>query len=323
MKCFTALATVALVALFGCGPINPPDPPDPPDPPTPPWECPLAEEMPGCHETGQTCSAIGAPCWHNPTSNPEHCEQAAPCPTDPPDPPDPPPSDGCAVESQLVLSTCAGAVYNATVKQATDALGDLTGGHPQENLKLLASKVKEQSGRECVFGGQEALFLLRPDGLYEENHAVFFRDGSWTGNGFGKFKHCHSVEGSVPPPSESCGPPHPNLAKMKFNHTDKGNHVDTTWTTVNQCAYCAEINMGCMPGTGVYPDCTHRCGCPVRPEGHVERQPCEAELCDQKWTCNGVPVEGWKGNPAQTNCQGHWVTWCSAEGSTARAEGDR
>jgi hypothetical protein len=127
------------------------------------------------------------------------------------------------------------------------------------------------------------------------------------------------------PPSGKCPEPHPDVSRMKFNVHERGNHLDTTWTTVNQCEFCEEIGLGEHGGLP-------RCGCPVRPECGPgvppdaichDRSTCEAELCDQKWRCNGVPEEGWRGNPAQSNCRGHWETWCSAPGSTAAAEGHR
>lgn len=225
----------------------------------------------------------------------------------------------CAVEDQLIPSTCAGANFNATVKQATDALGNLSGGDPQENLRILAEKIKQQSGRKCVFAGVEAVFLKRPDGLYEENHAVFFGNGGWTGNGFGKFIGCHEAteDPTKPPPAGECPAPHPDLESMKFKRDERGSHLDTTWVTVGQEPFCREIGMSPMA------DGTLRAGCPVRPEGDPERPICESELCAQKWECNGQPTEGWHGNPAQTDCEGHWKTWCSAPGSTAVAEGDR
>ena len=316
----------AAMVLAGCGggislpPIPPPVEPPPAEPPyDDSCQALLDSGMPFCHEAipPMTCGD----CVHNPSTDPRHCEKVADCPVEPPpvDPPPVDPPDGCAVEPQLVAGTCGGAIFNATVKQGTDALGDLTGGDPQENLKKLAAQIKLQTGRECIFGGIEALFLLRPDGKYEENHAVFFGNGGWTGNGFGKFIGCHDVEGAPPvePPTEACPAPHPDLTHMKFKKDEKGNHLDTTWVTVNQEPFCREIGMS-PDGNG-----TLRAGCPVRPEGNEERGPCEAELCDQKWECNGQPVDGWKGNPAQTNCVGHYKTWCSAAGSTAVLEGDR
>ena len=129
----------------------------------------------------------------------------------------------------------------------------------------------------------------------------------------------HCSGGPVePPPVGECPLPHPDLTNMKFKHTEHNGKLDTSWVTVNQEPYCREIGMSPMA------DGTPRADCPVRPEGgegSEERGPCEAELCDQKWECNGEPEN--PSNPAQSNCRGHWKTWCSAPGSTAVAEGDR
>lgn len=121
----------------------------------------------------------------------------------------------------------------------------------------------------------------------------------------------------TPPPAGGCPAPHPDLSRMKFKSKEDGSHLDTTWTTVNQEPFCAEIGMSPME------DGTLRAGCPVRPEGHVDRATCEAVLCDQKWECNGEPYPPYRGNPAQTDCRGHYKTRCSAPGSTAVLEGDR
>jgi hypothetical protein len=107
---------------------------------------------------------------------------------------------------------------------------------------------------------------------------------------------------------------------MKFKAVEHNGILDTSWTTVNQEPYCREIGMSPMANG------TPRAGCPVRPEGgegSEERAPCEAELCAQKWECNGQPYPPYRGNAAQSNCRGHWRTWCSAPGSTAVLEGDR
>jgi hypothetical protein len=138
---------------------------------------------------------------------------------------------------------------------------------------------------------------------------------------------CRQTPPTPPPPSTECPAPHPNLTQMKFNTHERGSHLDTTWITVNQPDFCNSIGYPCMPGHGTSRPCDPpsmvRGGCPVRPDGHPERPICEIELCGQKWECNGEPVSGWRGNPAQTDCQGHWKTWCSAPGSTAVAEGNR
>jgi len=166
------------------------------------------------------------------------------------------------------------------------------------------------------------------DGRLHENYKVYDYGGKrviWAPHAKqdGWLVDCDG--GTTPPPAGDCPAPHPDLTRMKFNTHEAGSHLDTTWTTVNQCEYCESIGMGEHGGV-------IRCGCPVRPECGPDVPPdaichdraaCEAELCDQKWECNGQPVEGWRGNPAQTDCRGHWKTWCSAPGSTAVAEGER
>ena len=171
------------------------------------------------------------------------------------------------------------------------------------------------------------------DGKLHENYQIFNYGGRkvrWAPGGKqdGWLVDCN--EGPPPPidppPAGDCPAPHPDLTRMKFKNKESGNHMDTTWTTVNQEPFCAEIGMSPM-GDG-----TPRGGCPVRPECGSDAEPdaichdravCEAELCDQRWECNGQPVEGWRGNPAQTDCEGHYKTWCAAHGSTAVLEGNR
>lgn len=130
----------------------------------------------------------------------------------------------------------------------------------------------------------------------------------------------------TPPPPGDCPEPHPDVTSMKFKTSEEGSHLDTTWITVSQPDYCASVGYCCMPGTGVgnecgSPGCVPRGGCPVRGDGHPDRATCEAELCDQRWECNGEPREGWRGNPAQTDCRGHWKTWCA--NAPTVAEGHR
>jgi len=311
-----AVVLLLLAGCFGGGGGQPPQPPEPP------WVCPIP--APWCDEVGQQCSTPESPCVHNPTDDPEHCELAADCAEPPPpEPPPEPPPGGCVDEPALVATTCFAEEFRNEVKKATDALGDLTGGDPQKNLVKVAEQLRTQMPGRCVIAGIEAVFIVRDDGKYEENHTVFFGTGGWTGSGYGKYIGCHYAVGGpppVPPPSGECPAPHPDLARMKFKSTEHNGNLDTSWVTVDQEPYCREIGMSPMA------DGTLRAGCPVRPEGgegSEERAPCEAELCDQKWECNGQPYPPYKGNAAQSNCRGHWKTWCSAEGSTAVLEGDR
>lgn len=129
-----------------------------------------------------------------------------------------------------------------------------------------------------------------------------------------------------PPPTQECTEPYPDMGSMKFQYAEKGSHLDTTLVTVNQPGFCASIGYCCMPGTGGNvcgaPGCVPRGGCPVRPDGSPLRPVCETELCNQKWECNGAPSTGWKGNSAQTNCKGHYKTWCE-NAKDVVLEGDR
>ena len=318
----------------------------------------LDEGLPWCHEAGMTCGD----CVHNPSTDPRDCEKAADCPVGPPQLPQPqcptftdrggtlqcqsdacdcycgqtwnpcPPPAGCVNEPNLIATTCFEEEFRDQVKAATDALGDLCGTFWKDNLDSLAAQLRDQMPGRCVISGVEAIFIQRDDGKYEENHAVFSKNGCWTNSGYGRYIGCHvdvtpgpEPPEPTPPPGGECPAPHPDLTKMKFQKSEQGKYIDTTWITVNQPAYCASIGYCCMPGTGPCgePGCIPRAGCPVRGDGDPERPLCEAELCDQKWECNGEPYPPYKGNPAQSDCRGHWTTWCSAPGSTAVLEGDR
>lgn len=337
---------IFLLALGACGGGG--NPPQPPQPPPPPWQCEL--EMPGCHETGQTCSTPEAPCWHNPTQDPEHCEEAPACPLPQPQcetftnrggelqcqsgscdcycgsdwiecEPLPPPVR-CPVEDQLEADSCAAPQHSEDVKAATTQLGDRTGRPPRESLDLLAVTIRAQTGR-CVVSGIEAVFIARDDGLYEENHAVFFGDGSWTNSGWGRFIGCHRA---VWDHRDVCPDPGPNLDSMKFTLHDTGNYWDSTFITVGQPEFCASIGYCCMPGTGGNvcgaPGCIARGGCPVWPDGHPNRAACEKELIGaQQWWCDGQPIDYYNRNPAQAQCNGH-VKTCTQDGRTC-AEADK
>ena len=176
-----AVVLLLLAGCFGGGGGQPPQPPEPP------WVCPIP--APWCDEVGQQCSTPESPCAHNPTTNPKHCELAADC-TEPP-PPVPPPPPGCVNEPNLIATTCFSEQFRKEVKKATDTLGDLTGGDPQKNLGKVAEQLRVQMPGRCVIAGIEAVFIVRDDGKYEENHTVFFGNGGWTNSGYGKYIGCH------------------------------------------------------------------------------------------------------------------------------------
>jgi hypothetical protein len=114
------------------------------------------------------------------------------------------------------------------------------------------------------------------------------------------------------PPSDVCPDPPPDMDSMKFTKHEKGDHLDTTLTTVGQPEFCESIGYCCMPTTGPCgaPGCVPRGGCPVWGDSHPDRTACEKELCDQKWECNGEPYPPYRGNQAQTDCRGHYRTYC-------------
>jgi hypothetical protein len=290
-------------------------------------------------------------CIHNPTLDPKHCEKAADCPVEPPpELPQPqcqsftdrggtiqPLDDTCDcwlghawigcpvpepgvckdVESTLVPSTGCSQVFRTRVKVATTTLGDLTGNDPQENLKTLAAKLIEQNEGLCAFGGIEAVFILRNDGRWEENHTVFFGDGGWTNSGFGKYVGCHVNTAPPPvdpppvdpPPGDGvCTDPDPTGLQSEFKMKEHGQLWDSTYR-VKSFEYCTEAGF------------TNRTWCPLRNEGDPERPPCEAKhIGAQQWWCDGQSIEPKEGNRAQAACHGH-VKTCTEDGRTC-AEAD-
>jgi len=171
------------------------------------------------------------------------------------------------------------------------------------------------------------------DGKLHENYQIYNYGGKkvrWAPGGTQDAWLVDCDEGMPPPvdpPSDVCPNPPPNMDRMKFTKKESGNHMDTTLITIYQPDFCASIGYCCMPNTGVdnqcgSPGCTPRGGCPVLGDGHPDRAACEMELCNQKWTCNGEPYPGWRGNVAQTDCRGHYVTWCE-NAPNVRLEGDR
>jgi len=95
-------------------------PPGPPSPTPTPWKCEI--HAPWCDQVGQTCSTPDAPCVHNPTSDPNHCEFAPPCaPT-----PTPPPSDVFPVRfpKQDVVAYVRNSKYGNGLDSTLRIMGD-------------------------------------------------------------------------------------------------------------------------------------------------------------------------------------------------------
>lgn len=342
-KCLGIIPVV--IFLGGCGWI--PFPPNPQPTPTPPPDnCPLngnpssEPNYPWCHEVNQVCSSAENPCKHNPSQDPYYCEEAFPCEkpqcvleddcdcynihewvaceVDPPDPPDPP--QECVFYNDTDPSHWKGwdpsqnpAQHWEEVKKALTLVGNTCGQPPMESLARIAQLVNDQG--VCARVGTDAVSVQRKSNkkVFEEWHVVYFGNGCKI-DGPNAYKAAWEYLGDTPAPS-LCPAPRPNMNSMKFNYGEHNGILDTTLTTVMQCDFCKAIGLGEYNGQP-------RCGCPVRPEGHPERVPCEQELCDQKWSCNGQPIPGYNGNYAQTSCRGHWKTWCAAAPNVV-AEGDR
>ena len=358
------------LVVVGCSWLPwPPKPTPTPTPPPPAWECPL--EMPECGAVGQTCSTPESPCWHNPTTNPEHCEEAPACPPPPPacpeecpegqhcvdpnvgcvpEPVDPEPEPDCGFPQGAPNSDFTstenpgtfGSVVNSVMADMTGcAVGTdcpITFG-PDPWMAMVCERLCE-AGLNCGRhnntppGATDQISVKRGsfcDGLLHENYQVYNYGGAkvrWapggTQDGWILDPNSSVCQQEPPPPSGDCPLPHPDVTSMKFKTKEAGNHLDTTWTTVSQEPFCREIGLSPMA------DGTPRAGCPVRPECGSsdppdaichDRAACEAELCDQKWECNGEPYPGWRGNPAQTDCSGHWKTYCA--NAPTVAEGNR
>lgn len=301
------------------------------------------------------CSTLERPvkAWHPDWECPR---LTVPCDTPPPPPPG---EEGCWLPDRIPEENFQGGPNPEALdpeetigKLLNSIMAELTGCavgstcrlpqyHPDEWMKLVEAELQERS--YCTTHHRWPNPFPGGQGDQISVSRIPFCEGRWYGNwqvynygGNGSVRwHPNGMQDGwrlidwpcddVEPPLGKCPEPHPDLTRMKFNLDEKGSHLDTTWTTNYQCEFCESIGMGEHGGV-------IRCGCPVRPECSPgdppeyichDRQTCEMELCDQKWQCNGVPVEGWRGNYAQTDCRGHWRTWCSAPGSTAVAEGTR
>jgi hypothetical protein len=350
--------------------------------------------MPRCDlvEPPQQCSSEESPCWHNPTQDPLHCEEAPACEDPaPPELPEPqcpqftdrggtvrPLNEACdcyfgqvwhpcpeeecgfpqGVPNEAFTGVQNPGVYGSVVNRAMADLSGCAVGtdcpitfHPDVWMALVCEKLCDQ-GLNCGRhdneppGASDQISVKRGsfcDGQPHENYQVYNYGGKKVRWAPGGTQDAWIVDPSTPacasapspPPTGQCPQPHPDMSRMKFTSHERGNHLDTTLTTVGQPEFCASIGFCCTPGSPSNdcddPQCVPRGGCPVRPECGPSDPPdaichdralCEAELCDQQWTCNGEPRPGWRGNQAQTDCEGHYKTWC-ANAPTVVLEGDR
>ena len=363
MKLREPLAVIlAALLTVGCGLLPGPTPPEPPPPCTPgscdrnpndPRACntesgncePCVPDLSGAiwnTDAGEVwCSTAERPVKHWPPADEcprltQPCEEielpTPQCATLPPGScacfagevwqPCVPPQEGCVNEADLVVASCS-EIYSAQVKTATTALGDRCGEFWLDNLSALAEQLRTQLPEACILAGKEAVFIQRPDGRYEENHAVFSANGCWTGNGYGKYKGCHvDTSGPTEPPSGRCVNPDPgDYPDALFTLVKHNNAWDSTYKKQSR-QYCDEVaeNQDCEAFRG-----RHRC--PVRCEGDPNREVCERqEIGVQKWWCDGRELEKCGAtrnpdcilsNPAQARCRGT-VKTCTEDLATCQ-----
>jgi len=212
------------------------------------------------------------------------------------------------VEAEMIGVPCVGEQFGGAVLTATTKLGPL-GSSCEANNRALAEELKHATGK-CTIGGIEAVFIVpRSDGLIDERHTCFFKDGSWTNSGRGKFMGCHTIKSAPkpptpPPPTDTAcpAPPCPDKTypdgrvRWKWNaHLYPPDKVDTTPVTKDQVPFCSATGQSPMA------DGTLRGGCPMRVDLHAERRPVEEWLVVKPTldSRNGAKCEQVEDNPFQ------------------------
>jgi hypothetical protein len=247
-----------------------------------------------------------------PEPTPAPAPEPTPTPTQPPGPsPDPAPGPVC----QNPLEGALGAAVEqrapsreAAVRRAIAAMPSRT-RTPRQALDELAERLRGEG--LCVISGREALFVLAADGLWEEFHAVFFGDGKYIPSG--KYIGAHTAPPGptpTPPAADACpiapcptrtwttetlppgwGPEELGRPAYRINayrHT-MGN-ADSTPVVLRQEPFCRAI------GLSPYADGQPRASCPVRPDGHPEREAVE------RWLLfGGLEREGRNGQDCTPN----------------------
>ena len=170
-------------------------------------------------------------------------------------------------------------------------MGDLSGNPPQENLYKLAVELTKRNEGICIIVGVEALFIKRTDGRWDEYHAVYFGDGGWTDNGFGKYIGCHKTDDVA-----TCGEPTPppaNEIHVKRFGGRPGYPKFESVGRVKGYEYCTSVGF------------TNRTQCPVRPE------PCEGCPWQDRVACEklifGTPTWKSDGEIHETENKNPWM----------------
>jgi len=236
-----------------------------------------------------------------PEPTPTPTPEPTPTPTPVPTPTPTPVPSGCrypVLESQLIGTTDLIASRYNDVRAGERALGDLRrphGGTPlaRENNRKLASWLR--SIGLCAFAGQEAIFILNSDLLWEEYHAAAETDGGWTQI---PYKGNHRLEGatqaeapdapSIPVSGDGCGQPDP----PPFHHFNVHRRdVRDGWEVYDVTPLTAEGNLAYCTSVGF----TGRGSCPARAEEPAWTGG-DRLACEQRWLKGPAPMFKWTGS---------------------------
>ncbi len=345
----------------------PPPPPPPPDPcdkctadqqcvdgecrdPDTPWECPLP--MPGCHETGQTCSSPGAPCWYNPTADPEVCMVAPDCPQEGCRFPQGLPNDRFTVGPKLGTM---GGIVNATMAEMTGCFVgqescrisvpvDVWFGDVCEALRAkgycCGRHVDTPPGHDVCPPGAGCTDQISVkasdfcDGRPHEQYRIINPQENAVRWHPSARLFSYAVECDVPPPT-GCAPALTGI-RRKMNLHCPGDDPRRKWCDhtpgEGDLARCQAIGLGCMPGTGGANRrrCVPRNDCPPQTEGHALRKVCESEFygwpsgrADPTWSSDGRIVmkkrpDGTLNRAMAYTPNGTWLKVCARDGTCGK-----
>ena len=215
------------------------------------------------------------------------------------------------------MVTCKPFTTRGQLEAAKTVVGNRVGQDGHETLALLAGAINDAGGCSRPWGGDELVQFSEETKLFEGTHPVAFTDGGYTGR---PERDAWPFEGAAP----ACGPPIPPelaRAKVKLFQTLPKRTYDSAFL-VRGVDYCREI--GFTDG---------RLFCPVRPDGHPERDACEAlRVGIPKWShtkgtcfvrpnpykyrCNDNAVGG-----TVTVCDGRTGTVCASTGVAVSVQG--
>jgi hypothetical protein len=176
--------------------------------------------------------------------------------------------------------------YKAAIEKVGNRCGYVSADETKQvqTLKDIAAELNKAG--VCAAQSADSVSIKAPDNLYEEWHAVYYGNGCII-DGPNAYRGAWPYGGEVPPPPVSTTCPYAPCPEKtyedgrphwQFNakqHT-MGN-ADSTPVVVGQWEFCKSIGLGYI---GEVP----RASCPVRPDGHSEREAVE------NWLLDGGPV---------------------------------